>query len=257
MGLLSDAYLKRLQCQWRQAVIAAIIFSAAGCAQLSPMQQQPPERAAGVEPLQTHPRQAWWKACFSMPFDENGEPRWSMDELLADLVAAPAIERHADKIPLWRFHRRAAHDGAGHRFSLLFYTDRDTAEQIFSELEKNPLLPDLTDSNYLARLTTHCDGKQIKPELEATSDPSWDIRLQRTWPHFIMGVSAHWLALIEEVGQEFPAASDRPKVLLARYEKIHDEIDRIWLQQGQHAYLHHLSALFGYRPMRIQKLIEF
>ncbi|MFA5940418.1 MAG: hypothetical protein WC809_13760 [Sinimarinibacterium sp.] len=232
------------------------ILVLAGCAQ-QPVQTRASPMPPGFEAASQHADHSWWRACFTMPFDENGAPRWSMDLLLADRIAGPAITRHASEIPLWRFHRRAARDGAGHRFSLLFYADPRTAAQLFAEIDSDPLVPVLVDSGYLKRLTSRCAPDTLGPGTEASSDRSWDIRLQRTWPYFIMGVSAHWLALIGEVGAEYPQSSDAPDELLDRYGRIGDEIDEIWRKQGQHAYLHHLSALFGYQPLSVQTLMQF
>lgn len=236
----------------RTAVVQLLAAGLLGCARQPLTQQPPPVPAAGRITPSELPEHYWWRACFRMPFDEHGEPRWSLDLLLAERLAAPALRRHAAQIPLWRFHRRAAKDAVGHQFSLLFYSDKATADRLFAELAQDPLLPALIDRQYLTRLISPCGDPQPRRPLEATSDPSWDIRLQRTWPHFIMGVSAHWLALIEEVGAQFPAESDAPDALLARYGRIQEEIDAIWREEGQHAYLHHLNALFGYRPLLIR-----
>jgi hypothetical protein len=34
-------------------------------------------------------------------------------------------------------------------------------------------------------------------------------------------------------------------------------VDRIWEEEAQHALLHHLNAVFGYRPLMIQKRMRF
>jgi hypothetical protein len=33
--------------------------------------------------------------------------------------------------------------------------------------------------------------------------------------------------------------------------KVQQEINTIWAEQGQHAVLHHLSAVFAYQPLLI------
>lgn len=233
-----------------------IALCVTGCAQ-QPLHADTGLMPPGYASVSAHADHAWYRACFSMPFDDADAPRWAMDLLLADRVAGPAIARHADTIPLWRFHRRAAHDSAGHRFSLLFYADAATAQQLFAELDADPLVPALIGAGYLDRLTTWCGADQFGSGPEASSDHNWDVRLQRTWPYYIMGVSAHWLALIGEVGAEVPQASGAPVALLERYDRIGVEIDTIWRVQGQHAYLHHLSALFGYQPLSVQTLMQF
>jgi hypothetical protein len=220
-----------------------------GCS-LSARQSASPQLTVAT-PDQDHTRaeQRWWRACFRLPFDKAQRPDWSMDALLAEQVAAPSLRRHAGKIRLWRFHRRAAQDASGHQFSLLFYSDKTTASQLFSELQEHPLTNELTATKQPTQLLAPCGGDRNQDAIEASSDPRWDPRLQKAWPHFIMGVSAHWLALIEEVGREIPLEGNDRVALLKRYQRIQKEIDTIWRADGQHAYLHHLNALFGYQPL--------
>ena len=94
-------------------------------------------------------------------------------------------------------------------------------------------------------------------ELSATSDKSWTPELQRQWPSFIMGVCATWLGLIEEI---LPAANTEHETLpeiLARYHEANEQITTLWQEQGQHAFFHHTSAIFGYQPLQIRKYIQF
>jgi hypothetical protein len=69
--------------------------------------------------------------------------------------------------------------------------------------------------------------------------------MQRAWPAFIMGVSQTWLDLIAEVerSRRWPPGLD------ARWRAITAELDRIWQEEGGHALLHHLNAVFGYRQV--------
>jgi uncharacterized Tic20 family protein len=41
--------------------------------------------------------------------------------------------------------------------------------------------------------------------------------------------------------------------LLSYYKQTNDRVSTLWREQAQHAYLHHLSALFGYQPVLIRK----
>jgi hypothetical protein len=220
-----------------------------GCSLLARPSASPQLTVATPDPRHASAEQRWWRACFRMPFDKAQRPNWSMDALLAEQVAAPSLRRHAGKIRLWRFHRRATQDASGHQFSLLFYSDQTTASQLFGELQEHPLIDELVAAKQLTQLLAPCGSDKNQQAIEASSDPRWDPRLQKTWPHFIMGVSAHWLALIEEVGREIPLTATDSAALLERYRRIHQAIDEIWRKEGQHAHLHHLNALFGYQPL--------
>ena len=91
----------------------------------------------------------------------------------------------------------------------------------------------------------------IRPNIEDTSDPIWSETVQKTWPHFIMGVSETWLGLINQLATEHEQLADPDdlQTLLPKYQKINAAVDEIWKQHGRHAFLHHLNAVFGYRPL--------
>jgi hypothetical protein len=79
-----------------------------------------------------------------------------------------------------------------------------------------------------------------------------------------MGVSAFWLALIDELKAEMSnqrqeSISDTTEIdkLLDEYRTIDDEIAVMWQEQGQHVLLHHMSALFGYKPMLFKKNVIY
>ncbi|MFT5391212.1 MAG: hypothetical protein ACI8PT_001406 [Gammaproteobacteria bacterium] len=81
-----------------------------------------------------------------------------------------------------------------------------------------------------------------------------------------MGVSAHWLQLIEQIRHTLPlwdgdgdgdgdgdTVSTDSNSLLDRYAAISARVDQLWREQGQHVYLHHLNAIFGYQPLVIRE----
>lgn len=196
----------------------------------------------------------WYTTCFRMPFDADGKPEWALDLLLADRVAAPALSAHAADIRLWRFHRRAAADAAGHQFSLLVYASAPTAERLRERFDADPTLRDLLASGRMSGVVHGCRAAQGTPDVEATSDPAWDPSIQRAWPWFIMGVSASWLALIQDLARDRPPVGADP---LPAYREIDGRIGQLWAAQGQHAFLHHLSGLYGYRPLRIETWMRY
>lgn len=197
--------------------------------------------------------QRWHTTCFRLPLDDAQRPVWATDLLLADRVAAPALRAHAGDISLWRFHRRAANDGAGHQFSVLLYTSDATYAAIHTQFEATPAVQMLKTAGRLGTIIKDCRAAQIRADIDATSDPAWDPAIQRTWPYFIMGVSASWLALIQDLAHQMPIDEHTP---LASYAAIDRRIGDLWGDQGQHAYLHHLSGVYGYKPLRIQTWIQ-
>lgn len=196
----------------------------------------------------------WWELSFGLKWNSGEEPDWHLDALLANQVCSPALAEHGSRIHLWRFHRRAAPDSAGHRFKLLIYTEADTAEALYAQVRENLLLLWLESEGLVETLHMTEVDRPRRPPISQTSDAGWPPEVQASWPYFIMGVSQMWLKLIEEVSAEdpLPEYSDMTAVL-DYYRTVNDRVNTLWREQGQHAYLHHLNALFGYQPLVIQE----
>jgi hypothetical protein len=209
---------------------------------------------------------SWWAYRFRITWpDDNDNPDFAVDLLLAHAVVRPVLQKNSEKILLWRFHRRAARQPPGHQFSFLFYADRDTASEVINNLDSNPILARAVKAGLIIKTISSKTELPKKMATESYSDPSWSPEIQRTWPHYIMGVSAFWLALIDEIKSEQTTTSasnagegaDEVNDMLETYRQVDDKIADIWKDEGQHALLHHLSAIFGYKPMRLQKEVIY
>ena len=201
---------------------------------------EPPAPAAAEE--------YWWYVRFRQPWPEGKTPAWHKDVLLADRIVAPVLAEQRDVISLWRIHRRAARDGAGHQFSFIFRATPAAAARINARIASDPLLARLLRANVVQAVSYDDPQSPQRPGIADTSDRDWTPELQRAWPYFIMGVSQLWLKLIREIEE---AGANWPDELEARYAAIGEELDALWRQQGGHALLHHLSAVFGYRELTV------
>ena len=80
-----------------------------------------------------------------------------------------------------------------------------------------------------------------------------------------MGVSAFWLALIDEIDQQLDTtpddgATEEQNIMqteIEHYRRVDEKIAEMWQYEGQHALLHHLSAVFGYKPMLFKKSVIY
>ncbi len=211
----------------------------------------------GMQPSQN----GWWYARFAMNWPPDKGPSWCLDLLLAHLVVSPVLNQYGNEIVLWRFHRRAVRDQAGHQFSFIFYAPPETAREVFAMLQGNSWLKAIKDRGLVIRDTYDETDTISRPNLEDTSDRHWSPPIQKSWPFYIMGVSEMWLNLIREVAS--PAADDKaPSNLddaLALYERVNTSLEQMWQEEGQHAFLHHLNAIFGYQPLMVRdkRLMDF
>lgn len=236
-------------------LIAASLLSAmlAGCSPTALMKQDDRATTPAATAFDATGK-AWRKVSFRIRRDPSGEPDWHVDALLADQVLAPIIAHTESRIALWRFHRRAARDAAGHRFSLLFYSDLDTAQTINNGVAQSLAAKLLRADGLLVETGLADLSGAAEAALEATSDASWPDAIQQSWPWFAMGVSQSWLRLISEVRTTRPLTDGASAAeLIGYYRGIHDEVSALWRDHGQHAYLHHLNALFGYQPLIIRE----
>ncbi len=239
---------KNFGCRLTPVLLILLMALVAGCATMGPAKS--PETIA-PPPQEIASSDGWWFARFRMHWPAEEQANWHLDLLIAHQVVAPVLEQHQDRIRLWRFHRRANRDGAGHQFSFIFYASAETAYEVFNMLRSNALLSEMKSTGMV--IEDHYDNTDriTKPRIEDTSDATWPPSIQKNWPYFIMGASRMWLNLISETIADRPD-SDSPLSLQEteeQYKKANADISELWQNEGQHAFLHHLSALFGYRAI--------
>lgn len=237
--------------RWRRCawfLTAAVLLS--GCA-AAPM---PPAGGLTVPPPPPAGENGWWYARFRMHWPEGAEPLWHLDLLAANRIVKPVLEDYSADIPLWRFHRRAARDAAGHQFSFIFFAAPETARKVYAALSRNSTLAQAQADGRILEIVCDDTAGVFRPEIGATSDPSWSAALRRSWPFYLMGASRMWLDLIagtDEGMPQDPPATSGFEGLEHRYAGINASITALWQNEGRHAFLHHLNALFGYEPILI------
>lgn len=190
----------------------------------------------------------WRTVRFQIAWQPDIEPNWYIDTMIAGEVIIPVLSTESGKqLKLWRLHRRAKNDVTGHAFSFIFYAQTANAEQIYAAIRSNPLVTQWQREGKLTRI--HFDDLQRnnQPNIEDTSDKAWPLPIQKTWPSYIMGAGKMWLDLIAEL----KATQQNNPPLDLRYREIQQQITRFWETNGQHAWLHHLNALYGYSPIAI------
>lgn len=147
----------------------------------------------------------------------------------------------------------AARDAAGHQFSFIFFASAETARKIYAEISRDDSLKLSRSSGRILEVVYDDPTTVSRPAISDTSDPNWSAPLRQAWPYYLMGASQMWLDLISEMAdgaQETETASTFGD-LDHRYAGINAAITTLWQNEGRHAFLHHLNALFGYEPIVI------
>lgn len=190
----------------------------------------------------------WHKVRFQIAWQPGAEPDWYIDTMLAGEVIAPILAEELGKqLILWRFHRRAGNDATGHAFSFLFYSQTRQAEQIHTTIKHNAFLAQWQREGRIKQIHFDDLNNNTQPNIEDSSDKSWPLAIQKSWPKFIMGACQMWLDLIAQL--QTNVAKDQP--VERRYQEIQKQINQLWESNGQHAWLHQLNAVFNYHPIAI------
>ena len=235
---------------FRSLLILGLILAtvAGGCAKMGRVQKYE------VKPVVTEELPSgngWWRVRIRMNWPLETDPVWHMDLYLAHQVFRPLLDQHGTDIYLWRFHRRAKRDSAGRQFSFIFYSSPRTAQQLFESLQSNPILTHNISSGVIDDIVYDNPANIKRPDLDDTSDKNWPLVIQKTWPYYITGVSQMWLNLVVEIAER-DLRDNRPASLEeieSFYRQVDDTVTRLWQQNGRHAFLHHLNAVFGYQPL--------
>lgn len=219
----------------------------AGCATLQhkAVEHKPAAVGRGAE---LPAGEGWWYARFRIPTASGQTPLWHIDALIAGEIITPVFERNFRDIHIWRVHRRAADDAYGHVFSFIFYSTPQVAQRVYDEIHASPVLAELQARGLVTEVLSDDPAANTRPDIEDTSDRAWPGIVQKTWPAMIMGASRMWLDLVGGLAANH---ADEPD-LVHRYERVEQDLDRLWATQGQHAFLHHLDALFAYQPLLIR-----
>ncbi len=187
----------------------------------------------------------WWYVNFNLRWPKDKEPSWYLDLMLADQVVRPALAHYRNQIVYWRVHRRAARDRAGDVFAFIFYAHPTVAGAVFQQIAGNPVLARMRSDGEVLKVRYDDPAHITRPKVEDTSDRNWPPAIQRSWPSYIMGVSQTWLDLISQLESKDPPHGD----LYAYYRRLNGRMDEMWRDWGAHAYIHHLSGVFGYQEL--------
>jgi hypothetical protein len=221
----------------------AAILLLTGCA--SP---RPSSLPLGAKQLpEQQPELRWYRARFQIAWPEGAPPELFIDTFLAHQIIAPLLRQYREPY-LWRFHRRAARDSAGHGFSYLFLVDENQADWWCKKLEASLMVKRVLKSELVERFTCKPYGRDQGRLLASTSDPIWPEHMQRSWPYFIHGLSRFWLGQVEQHHQALPPPADNIPAMVKHYQQVEQRINDDWQIYGRHALLHHLSAIYGYVP---------
>ena len=196
----------------------------------------------------------WWYVRFKMVWDNRSDQvDFSRNLIIAHQIINPVLNSYDEQIKLWRVHRRAVNDSAGHQFSFIFYAPANTAELIFEQVRNHPVSKQLIQHQILQKIYTTSTKQTRRPNIEDTSDKHWTKSIQKSWPYYIMGVSILWLDLLNQEAIKINLDSTQSiESQMQQYQNIHISLTEQWKSHAKHAYFHHISGIFGYEPIEVR-----
>ena len=196
------------------------------------------------------PESKGWRSIRFQIHRQGDDVLWETDLLIAHRIVTPVLFDHLSEIDLWRFHRRAGNDDTGHQFSFIFYTTAAVADKVNDRVASDPIVEQLLSAGVLRKVLTAKTDRNDRPEIGNTSDPKWSTVVKDNWPYYIMGVSRMWLGMVDQVSRDIGTTDGLSQDLLsAHYKKVNEQVTNIWQQEGYHALLHHLNAIYGYEAL--------
>jgi len=230
-------------------VTVMLAFGLWGCASLSPVVETHDIQGRDQTQPDVLPEgEGWWYARFHIDRPEDDDTRWHIGTLIGGEVIAPIFDEYYQDVLIWRVHRRASRDAHGHVFSFIFYSTPQGAQRIYNAIENHRVVQSLLESGRVTRLAVDDVTRITRPAIEDTSDKNWPVSVQKTWPALIMGASRMWLDLVSELASRESSIGG----LEAKYKKVQEDLTGIWREEGQHAVLHHLNAVYAYQPLLIR-----
>jgi hypothetical protein len=234
---------------YKQLITVVVALGLYGCASVTGrVEDKEAVTTVATEPGALPEGEGWWYARFHIDWPEGEPIRWYMGTLIGGEVIAPIFDDYYQDVLVWRIHRRASRDGYGHVFSFIFYSTPQGAQRIYTAIQNHAVVKSLLESGKLTRVDVDDVNSITRPDIEDTSDEHWPVLVQKTWPAMIMGTSRMWLDLVSALAAEESAIGG----LEAKYKNVQDAITTIWMEQGQHALLHHINAVYAYQPLLIR-----
>lgn len=194
----------------------------------------------------------WYSFNFNISWDKIHEPKTWVDIFIIDTILREVILQNESKIDLWRIHRRCYPDASGHELTFDCFTNEETAKEI-EEMINN--------SNYLGMLrkggllTKDKKLKKVQKNTDSITaiinDTGWQEQLKEPWLYYIKGCCEMFLRLIENIknGRNLPIDIQDAEQF---YTKVNNDLISVWQTFGCDSFFHHISAIFGYKPLRIQ-----
>ena len=196
---------------------------------------------------------SWHHLCFRFHVDD--EPRFFLDLAVIDLLLWPAMKARLVRpglIKQWRFHRRYEDDKTGHQLSLIVKTNPDVARTLFDNVHEQDYFKWMEDDGLIIETSFIDKGKRHRSDV---ADPGWPRELQDSWGFFAQGASKFLAILVDNiVDGRFPTGANE---IVDLYCNVEVTLGDIWSRYGQHAFFHHISAMFGYMPLVIKKEVTF
>lgn len=192
-------------------------------------------------------KKGWWKFQFIVAYkNEEKDPRWHIDPLIAYEILKPVMEKMTDSISFWRFHKVNHSQDGGHQFNFLIYCVRNIAIDASNLIKGNHVFQRLEQNKDFVKFVDPSE-KRVKPGIEGQSEEKWPPYIKRTWQHYIMVLSKMWLELLELVREEidFKETDNNIETMICNYQEIDKKLQEFWQRDCGHVIMHMAHSVMG------------
>lgn len=191
----------------------------------------------------------WYSFNFNISWDRNEEPKTWIDIFIIDAIVHEVISQKKSIIEFWRIHRRLADDEHGHELTLDCFTNEETASEIKSLINNSDYFKIIQNRNLLEKFEMIPADTDSKTAM--INDTGWTEQLKEPWLYYIKGCCEMFLGLIENIrnGRNLPINIQDAEQF---YTRVNNDLISIWQTFGCDSFFHHISAIFGYKPLHIR-----
>ncbi len=197
----------------------------------------------------TGSEKTWRELRFKMKINNEVEEFKAGHLLIANEILVPVLQLFEKEMFLWRIHRMFDADQGMNRFMFKFYGPEYICPDIIEHIKSYKHYDELKNWTSLELEGFLTQGSEVRDD----NDGNWPDGIKEVWPYYIHGVSRAWLKMIEffSGGAESAVSTNNFEEKVKSYLSINESIDKIWVEWGGHAMLHHLNAVFGYKHIDI------
>jgi len=169
----------------------------------------------------------------------------SIDLMIIDKTIRQLINQYGPNTN-WTFYRFAENkiNDINSSHGIQFKIENVTIHKIKKQIDKNNTINQLSENGYIQEINYY--------EKISIADPVWPLEMRQNWHFLANGFCKFILGLIQyHIITNKVNLSNNIEDRICEYKEINKEISKLYNNWSNHAFFHHISAIFGYEKTHI------